>query len=151
MVLCAFPGGSCFSMMPERLPRRISHATAPAERQPLPHRLPLRSIPPAALSLRAPPIHEGMVAHGLCGRVPDSAGSICPQGVDRALRSKLLTAVLHLKHHLPSCSCSLARRQLHPAQVRQIASQTGVLPRRMRFVAGRGIVRANHRAHESLF
>ena len=31
-----------------------------------------------------------------------------------------------------------ARRQPHPAQVRQIASQTGVLPRRMRFVAGRG-------------
>ena len=59
MVLCGFPGGSCFSMMPERLPRRISHASAPAERQPLPHRLPLRSIPPAALRLRAPPIHEG--------------------------------------------------------------------------------------------
>ena len=51
MVLCAVTGGSCFSMMPERLPRRISHATAPAERQPLPHRL--------ALRLRAPPIHEG--------------------------------------------------------------------------------------------
>ena len=31
-----------------------------------------------------------------------------------------------------------ARLQPHPAQVRQIASQTGVLPRRMRFVAGRG-------------
>ena len=31
-------------------------------------------------------------------------------------------------------SCELA----NPAQVRQIASQTGVLPRRMRFVAGRG-------------
>ena len=30
------------------------------------------------------------------------------------------------------------RLQPHPAQARQIASQTGVLPRRMRFVAGRG-------------
>ena len=59
MVLCTVPGGSCFSMMPERLPRRISHASAPAERQPLPHRLALRFIPPAVLRLRAPPIHDG--------------------------------------------------------------------------------------------
>ena len=92
MVLCAVPGGSCFSMMPERLPRRISHASAPAERQPLPHRLPLRSIPPAALRLRAPPIHEG---HGR------------PRSVRKSSR-------LRWKHHLPSCSfarpgCSLIR------------------------------------------
>ena len=33
-------------------------------------------------------------------------------------------------------SCELA----NPAQVRQIASQTGVLLRQMRFVAGRGAV-----------
>ena len=116
MVLCALPAGSCFSMMPEGLPRRISHASAPAERQPLPHRLALRFIPPAALRLRAPPIHEG---HGR------------PRSVRKSSR-------LRWKHHLPSCSCSLARRQPHPAQVRQIASQTEVLPRRMRFVAGRG-------------
>ena len=116
MVLCAVPGGSCFSMMPERLPRRISHASASSERQPLPHRLALRFIPPAALRLRAPPIHEG---HGH------------PRSVRKSSR-------LRWKHHLPSCSCSLARLQPHPAQVRQIASQTEVLLRRMRFVAGRG-------------
>ena len=84
------------------------------------------------------PFTMDMGVHGLCGRVPDSTGSFCPQGVDTPLRSKLLTAVFHLKHHLPSCSCSPARLQPHPAQVHQIASQTGVLPRRMRFVAGRG-------------
>ena len=32
--------------------------------------------PPAALRLRVLPFTRGMVAHGLCGRVPDSAGSI---------------------------------------------------------------------------
>ena len=42
-----------------------------------PHRLPLRFIPPAALRLRAPPIHEDMVVHGLCGRVTDSARNAC--------------------------------------------------------------------------
>ena len=58
MVLCAFPAGSCLSMVPPA-PAENLHATASAERQLLPHRLPLRSIPPAALRLRAPPIHEG--------------------------------------------------------------------------------------------
>ena len=58
MVLCAFPAGSCLSMV-SPAPAENLHASAPAERQPLPHRLPLRSIPPAALRLRAPPIHEG--------------------------------------------------------------------------------------------
>ena len=77
MVLCAFPGGSCFSMLPHQLQRRIPQATASAERQPLPHRLPLRFIPPAALRLRALPIHEDMGVHGLCGRVTDSARNAC--------------------------------------------------------------------------
>ena len=31
--------------------------------------------PPAALRLRVLPFTRGMVAHGLCGRVPDSAGN----------------------------------------------------------------------------
>ena len=113
-VLCAFPAGSCLSMV-SPAPAENLQGTAPAERQPLPHRLPLRSIPPAARRLRAPPIHEG---HGR------------PRSVRKSSR-------LRWKHHLPSCSCSQARRQPHPAQVRQIASQTEVLPRRMRFVAGR--------------
>ena len=51
MVLCAFPAGSCLSMV-SPAPAEKLHATAPAERQPLPHRLALRFIPPAALRLR---------------------------------------------------------------------------------------------------
>ena len=66
-----------------------------------------------------------------CGHPPIHDGHGRPRSVRKSSR-------LRWKHHLPSCSCSLARRQPHPAQVRQIASQTGVLPRRMRFVAGRG-------------
>ena len=121
-----------------RLPRRIS--TQRLQRSGNLFRTDFRFAPslPQRFACGLLPFTRDMGVHGLCGRVPDSAGSICPQGVDRALRSKLLTAVLHLKHHLPSCSCSQARRQPHPAQVRQIASQTGVLPRRMRLVAGRG-------------
>ena len=76
MVLCAFPAGSCLSMV-SPAPAENLHASAPAERQPLPHRLPLRSIPPAALRLRALPIHEDMGVHGLCGRVTDSARNAC--------------------------------------------------------------------------
>ena len=92
MVLCTVPGGSCFSMLPHQLQRRISQATASAERQPLPHRLPLRFIPPAALRLRAPLIHEGHWR---------------PRSVRKSSR-------LLWKHHLPSCSfarpgCSLIR------------------------------------------
>ena len=34
--------------------------------------------PPAALRLRCLPFTRDMGVHGLCGRVPDSAGSICP-------------------------------------------------------------------------
>ena len=33
--------------------------------------------PPRRASLAGPPIHEDMVVHGLCGRVPDSAGNAC--------------------------------------------------------------------------
>ena len=83
MVLCAFPAGSCLSMV-SPAPAENLHATAPAERQPLPHRLPLRSIPPAALRLRAPPIHEG---HG------------APRSVRKSSR-------LRWKHYLPSCTCA---------------------------------------------
>ena len=142
MVLCAVPGGSCFPMVPCGFPAGSYSPMVPhrLQRSGNLFRTDLRfaSSLPQRFACGPLPFTRDMGVHGLCGRVPDSAGSICPQGVDRALRSKLLTAVLHLKHHLPSCSCSLARRQPHPAQVRQIASQTGVLPRRMRFVAGRG-------------
>ena len=67
---------SCFPMLPQRLPPGHS-VQSPRGAATFPHRLPLRSIPPAALRLRAPPIHEDMVVHGLCGRVTDSARNAC--------------------------------------------------------------------------
>ena len=59
--------------------------------------------PPAALRLRVLPFTRGMVAHGLCGRVPDSAGSIIchPAAVPRPSCS-LIT------HRIPA---PLARQQ----------------------------------------
>ena len=87
-----------------RLPRRIS--THRLQRSGNLFRTDFRFAPslPQRFACGLLPFTRDMGVHGLCGRVPDSAGSICPQGVDRALRSKLLTALLHLKHHLPSCS-----------------------------------------------
>ena len=69
MVLCAFPGGSCFSMMPERLPRsgnlfRTDFRFAPS----LPQRFACGLLP----------FTRDMGVHGLCGRVPDSAGNVSP-------------------------------------------------------------------------
>ena len=60
--------GSCFPMLPQRLPRsgnlfRTDFRFAPSSR---------------SASLAGPSIHEGMDAHGLCGRVPDSAGNVSP-------------------------------------------------------------------------
>ena len=107
MVLCAFPAGSCLSMV-SPAPAENLHASAPAERQPLPHRL--------ALRLRAPS-HSRWTW----------ASTVCAEEFPTPLEA--LFAILHLRP---------ARLQPHPAQVRQIASQTEVLPRRMRFVAGRG-------------
>ena len=73
--------------------------------------------PPAALRLRAPPIHGGTWASTVC------AEDEFPTPLEASF------AILQLRP---------ARLQPHPAQVHQIASQTEVLPRRMRFVAGRG-------------
>ena len=55
------------------------------------------------------------------------ASTVCAEEFPTPLEA--LFAILHLRP---------ARLQPHPAQVHQIASQTGVLPRRMRFIAGRG-------------
>ena len=41
-------------LLVQQVARPEGATSASAERQPLPHRLPLRSIPPAALRLRAP-------------------------------------------------------------------------------------------------
>ena len=56
--------------------RIVFHAGSPAERQLF--RTDFRFAPsPRRASLAGPPIHEDMVVHGLCGRVPDSAGNAC--------------------------------------------------------------------------
>ena len=53
----------------------VFQAAAPAERQLF--RTDFRFAPsPRRASLAGPPIHEDMVVHGLCGRVPDSAGNV---------------------------------------------------------------------------
>ena len=72
--------------------------------------------PPAALRLRVLPFTRGMVAHGLCGRVPDSAGSIIchPAAVPRPGGS-LIT------HRIPA---PLARQQPHPAEIRRWRRQS---------------------------
>ena len=55
--------------------RILFHAGSPAERQL--SRTDFRFAPsPRSASLAGPPIHEDMVVHGLCGRVPDSAGTV---------------------------------------------------------------------------
>ena len=53
-VALSAPAGSCFPMLPHCLPCRDPRGAAT-----FPHRLPLRSIPPAALRLRAPSHSRG--------------------------------------------------------------------------------------------
>ena len=56
---------------------RALSAGSPAERQLF--LTDFRFAPsPRSASLAGPPIHEDMVVHGLCGRVPDSAGNVSP-------------------------------------------------------------------------
>ena len=67
----AFFVRSCFPMLPHCLSCRVSRGAAT-----LPHRLPLRSIPPQRFACGSSH-HEDRVVHGLCGRFPDSAGNAC--------------------------------------------------------------------------
>ena len=64
-------------LLPEAAPcQQVAFlAGSPAERQL--SRTDFRFAPsPRSASLAGPPIHEDMVVHGLCGRVPDSAGKV---------------------------------------------------------------------------
>ena len=129
-VPCAFPGGSCFSMMPERLPWsgklfRVADASASAEN------LPRNGSRGAATSSAqtCASLHPSRSA-SLAGPSHSRgtwASTVCAEEFPTPLEASF--AILQLRP---------ARLQPHPAQARQIASQTGVLPRRMRFVAGRG-------------
>ena len=68
--------------------------------------------PPAALRLRVLPFTRGMVAHGLCGRVPDSAGNLFPW-IASAQTDANLSAHLH---RLPTPPPYLRRMRLSPGQ-----------------------------------
>ena len=77
---CSAPASSNSVRAPQpaassRCCRIVFHAGSPAERQLF--RTDFRFAPsPRRASLAGPPIHEDMVVHGLCGRVPDSAGNV---------------------------------------------------------------------------
>ena len=69
------PAGRLLSKAAAAAPSRALGAGSPAERQL--SRTDFRFAPsPRSASLAGPPIREDMVVHGLCGRVPDSAGKV---------------------------------------------------------------------------
>ena len=68
--------------------------------------------PPAALRLRVLPFTRGMVAHGLCGRVTDSAVNLSPW-IASAQTDANLSAHLH---RLPTPPPYLRRMRLSPGQ-----------------------------------
>ncbi len=91
--------GSCFPMLPQRLPLehlpRSSFRTAATRGAVTSSAQTSASLhPPAALRLRVLPFTMGMDAHGLCGRVPDSAGNISPR-IASAQTDANLSAHLH--------------------------------------------------------
>ena len=69
--------------------------------------------PPASLRLRVLPFTRGMVAHGLCGRVPDSAVNLSPW-IASAQTDANLSAHLH---RLPTPPPYLRRMRLFPGRV----------------------------------
>ena len=77
--------------------------------------------PPAALRLRVLPFTRGMVAHGLCGRVPDSAGNACSVN---CCCSDIANLSAHL-HRLPTPPPHLRRMRLSPGRVAQVLGAGG--------------------------
>ena len=71
--------------------------------------------PPAALRLRCLPFTRDMGVHGLCGRVPDSAGNVSPW-IESAQTDANLSAHLH---RLPTPPAYLRRMRLLPGLVRR--------------------------------
>ena len=80
----------------------------------LPHRLPLRSIPPPRFACGASHSRD-MGVHGLCGRVPDSAGNVSSR-IASAQADANLSA--HLRR-LPTPPPYLRRMRLPPGLVRR--------------------------------
>ena len=91
--------------------------------------------PPAALRLRCLPFTGDMGVHGLCGRVPDSAGNVSPW-IASAQTDANLSAHLH---RLPTPPPYLRRMRLLPGRGAGVGWQ-------MMLLVVRGTVPANHRA-----
>ena len=94
-------------MVPHCLPYRVSRGAAT-----LPHRLPLRSIPPPRFACGASHSRD-MGVHGLCGRVPDSAGNVSPWIAASAQTDANLSTHLH---RLPTPPPHLRRMRLLPGR-----------------------------------
>ena len=105
---CGFPAGSCFSMMPEGLPRRISTQRLPRSGNLFRTDLRFASSLPQRFACGLLPFTRDMGFHGLCGRVPDPAGSIichpaaAPWPGDSLIRSR--------------CARLLAKPEYFPAE-----------------------------------
>ena len=132
----------------------VFHAGTPAERQLF--RTDFRFAPsPRRASLAGPPIHEDMVVHGLCGRVPDSAEkSICQivsvHWIAAAQTDANLSAHLH---RLPTPPLYLRQMRLSPGrdagvglQMMRLLGRDAVVGCRIWLQLGRCGVPANHRA-----
>src|SRR5574344_810631 len=96
-------------MLPHYLPCRVSRGAAT-----LPYRLPLRSIPPPRFACGASHSRD-MGVHGLCGRVPDSAGNVSPW-IESAQTDANLSAHLH---RLPTPPPYLRQMRLSPGRGRR--------------------------------
>ena len=105
---------------------------------------------PRSASLAGPPIHEDMVVHGMCGRVPDSAGNVSPW-IASAQTDPNLSAHLH---RLPTPPPYLRQMRLLPGRGRRYpmgdkaAAWTGVQVFGVGYdcYLARCIVPENHRA-----
>ena len=147
--------------------RIVFLAGSPAERQLF--RTDFRFAPsPRRASLAGPPIHEDMVVHGLCGRVPDSAGNACSLNCCCSDRRKSFGPSAPIAYATsvsppdeaiawPGCRYPIGNKALAwPGfrcwvQDEAVASQGAGVGWLMMLLVVPGAVPANHRAHESLF
>ena len=74
--------------------------------------------PPAALRLRCLPFTRDMGVHGLCGRVPDSAGNVSPwiASVHRIAAAQTLENLSAHLHRLPTPPPYLRQMRLSPSR-----------------------------------
>ena len=74
--------------------------------------------PSRSASLAVPPIHEDMVVHGLCGRVPDSAGNVSSwiASIHRIAAAQTDANLSAHLHRLPTPPPYLRRMRLLPGR-----------------------------------